>query len=393
LIDHLNGSEESAMGKSFTRIRLATPGPTEVPSTVLLAGAQELLHHRSPEFAAVMEATNAGLQRVFCTKQPVFTILSGGTGGMEAAVANCFQAGDHVLVVRNGYFGERFADICLSRGLRTTSADAPWGVAVDPQRVAALLDEHRDIKGVMVVYSETSSGGTNDVRTLGEICRSRDALLIVDAISALVAHPCPMDEWSIDVLIGASHKAFMMPPGLAFAGVSDKAWTHMRGSRAGTYYFSFERHRKFWPLSPSSPGVSLVAQLKVALALIEAEGLPVAAARHAKLAEAAQSALQALGFRLFVEDIRSRSHAVTAALAPTGLDTNVLLELLREKYGVTMTGGQGDLNGRLLRLGHIGAFDAPHLISILGALEMALRELGHEFPAGAGVAAVERVYA
>jgi serine---pyruvate transaminase len=374
------------------RLRLATPGPTEVPNEVLVAGAREILHHRSPEFRELMESTNAGLQRVFRTKQPVFTMLGGGTGVMEAAVVNAFAPDEHVLVLRNGYFGERFVDICRMRGLRVTSVDAPWGVAVAPDRVAKVLDEYPDVCGVLAVYSETSSGGINDVRALGELCAGRDVVLVVDAISALIAHSCPMDDWGIDILLAASHKAFMMPPGLAFAAISDKAWERVDRTRAGTYYFSFARHRKFWPLAPSSPGVSLVAQLKAALGLIEAEGLDAAAQRHASLALAAQRALQALGFRLFVEDPASRSHAVTAGLAPSGVDTERLLDLMRRKYGLTTTGGQGELKGRLLRLGHIGAVDGPQLMAICGVLEMALHDLGHAFEPGASMAAIEGVF-
>lgn len=380
------------MTQPFMRYRLATPGPTEVPNEVLVAGARELMHHRSPEFRALIESTNAGLARVFGTRQSVFTMLSGGTGAMEAAVSNAFAGGDHVLVLNNGYFGQRFVDICRMKDLRVTTLEAPWGVAIGAERVAEVLDGQPDVRGVLAVYSETSSGGTNDVRALGELCRRRDVLLVVDAISALIAHPCPMDDWGIDVLLGASHKAFMMPPGLAFAAVSERAWACMGARLPSTYYFSFARHRKFWPMAPSSPGVSLVLQLRAALQIIEREGLPAAAERHAKLARATQRALEALGFKLFVEDPAARSHAVTAGLAPEGIDTNRLLDVLSDRYGVTMTGGQAELKGRLLRLGHIGAVDAPHLISLCGALELALVDLGHRFERGASLAAIEGVF-
>ncbi len=374
------------------KLRLATPGPTEVPQRLLLAGAREIIHHRSAEMEGLIHEINNGLPPLFGTSHPVYTIASSGTGAMEAAVANCFSAGDEVLVVSNGYFGERFQSICHGYGLIVHTVESDWGTSADPARVAEAYARHPGIRGAFVVYSETSTGALNDVEAIGRIFRDTDVIVVVDAISGLLVHPLEMDAWGLDVVLAASHKGFMLPPGLAFIALSDKAWTAVDRSTGPAYYWSFERLRHFYPMSSSSPAVSLLLGLHESLKMLDEEGLPAFRGRHAALGLAAQRALTALGFSTFIQEPHRRSHVITSALAPEGIDTSRLLKTLSTQYGVTMTGGQAHLKGKLIRVGHVGAADALDLCAVVGALEMSLLALGHRFTPGAGVGEVVRTF-
>ncbi|ANP53478.1 aspartate aminotransferase-like enzyme [Streptomyces griseochromogenes] len=372
------------------KLRLATPGPTEVPQRLLLAGAREIVHHRSAEMEALIDEINAGLPPLFGTGSPVYTIASSGTGAMEAAVANCFSPGEEVLIVSNGYFGERFQAISRAYGLTAHVVESPWGTSISPREVADAHARHPGIRGVLVVYSETSTGALNDVRAIGEIFRDTDAIVVVDAISGLLVHPVEMDAWGLDVVLGASHKGFMLPPGLAFIALSDKAWTAVERSAGPNYYWSFQRLRQFYPMSSSSPAVSLLLGLHESLKMLGEEGLDAFRERHAGLGRAAERALVALGFSTFIQPPHRRSNVITAALAPEGIDTGTLLKTLSVKYGVTVTGGQAHLKGKLLRIGHVGAADALDLCAVFGALEMALLDCGHRFTPGTGTGEIVR---
>lgn len=373
------------------KLRMATPGPTQVPQEVLLAGAQEMIHHRSQPMEEIMKEINCELPKIFRTVQDVYILLSSGTGAMEAAVANCFIRGEKVLVVSNGYFGERFIDISKSFGLEVVTIKSPWGTSVNIDEVKQAYSHHPDIKGVLVVYSETSTGAVNDIKAIGDFFRHTDVLVIVDAISGLISHELYMDEWGLDVVLAASHKGFMMPPGLAFVAISQKAWNKLEQFEPSTYYFAFKRYRKFYPMAPSSPGVSLLLALKKSLELLKQEGLSNCTARHTKIALATQRALEALGFSLFVKEPHLRSNAVTTAVAPPELDTSVLLKKLSQEYGLTVTGGQGEFKGKMIRVGHIGAVDEIDLFGIFGAIEMVLAEMGHEFERGNSLQAMSEV--
>ncbi|WP_274918623.1 pyridoxal-phosphate-dependent aminotransferase family protein [Streptomyces sp. WZ-12] len=375
------------------KLRLATPGPTEVPQRLLLAGAREIIHHRSTEMAGLLHEINEGLPPLFGTEHPVYTIAASGTGAMEASVANCFSPGDEVLVVSNGYFGERFEAICTDYGLTVHTVRSDWGTSADPAQVAAAYAEHPAIRGVFTVYSETSTGALNDVEAIARIFRDTDVIVVVDAISGLLVHPLPMDAWGLDVVLAASHKGFMLPPGLAFVALSDKAWTAVERGSGPAYYWSFERLRHFYPMSSSSPAVSLLLALHESLKMLNEEGLPAFQRRHAALGEAAGRALTALGFQPFIQEPHRRSHVITSALAPEGIDTGELLKTLSTRHGVTMTGGQAHLKGKLIRVGHVGAADPLDLCALFGAVEMALLELGHRFTPGTGTGEIIRALA
>jgi aspartate aminotransferase-like enzyme len=374
------------------KLRLSTPGPTEVPQRLLLAGAREIVHHRSPEMERLIVEINDGLPPLFGTVQPVYTIASSGTGAMEAAVANCFAAGDEVLVVSNGYFGERFEAICRNYGLTVHTVRADWGTSVPAERVSEAYAEHPAVRGVLVVYSETSTGALNDVEAIGRLFRDTDVLVVVDAISGLLVHPVQMDDWGLDVVLAASHKGFMLPPGLAFIALSPKVWPAVERGAGPNYYWSFARLRQFYPMSSSSPAVSLLLGLHESLRMLAEEGLPAFRRRHELLGLATGRALGALGFSTFIAPPHRRSNVITAALAPAGIDTSQLLKTLSTAHGVTMTGGQAHLKGRLIRVGHVGAMDALDLCGIVGAVELSLLGLGHRVTPGAGVGQVVRTF-
>ncbi|GHC73323.1 serine-pyruvate aminotransferase [Nocardiopsis terrae] len=374
------------------RQRLATPGPTEVPQRLLLAGAREIVHHRSTQMEELLHEVNSGLPPLFGTTRPVYTIASSGTGAMEAAVANCFSPGDEVLVVSNGYFGERFRDIALAYGLVPHVVESEWGTSADPERVAASYARHPEVKGVLVVHSETSTGVLNDVEAIGRLFRDTDVVVVVDAISGLLVHTMEADAWGLDVVLAASHKGFMLPPGLAFVSVSDRAWAAVERASGPHYYWSFQRLRRFYPMSSSSPAVSLVQGLSESLRLLTEEGMPAFRERHALLGQATEHALTALGFVPFVREPHRRGNVVTSALAPEGIDTSRLLKTLSNRHGVTMTGGQAHLKGKLIRVGHVGATDPLDLCAIIAAVEMSLLELGHRFSPGSGVGEVIRTH-
>ncbi|MGF7535841.1 alanine--glyoxylate aminotransferase family protein [Bacillus mexicanus] len=370
------------------KLRMATPGPTQVPQDILLAGAQEMIHHRSRQMEDIINEINRELPELFLTKQDIYILLSSGTGAMEAAVSNSFNRGDKVLVVSNGYFGERFTDICTVFGLEVVTVNAPWGTSVNIEEVERAYKQHPNIKGVLAVYSETSTGAVNDVKAIGALFRDTDVLVIVDAISGLISHELSMDDWGLDIVLAASHKGFMMPPGLAFVAISPKAWKLIDDVQPSTYYFSFKRFKKFYPMAPSSPGVSLLLALKKSLDLLKAEGLSNATRRHARIARATQKGLEALGFHLFVQSPHVRSHTVTAALAPSGIDATLLLQKLNKEYGLTITGGQGEFKGKMIRIGHIGAVDEIDLFGIFGIIELVLTEMGYQVQPGTSMTAL-----
>jgi aspartate aminotransferase-like enzyme len=375
------------------RRRLATPGPTEVPQRLLLAGARETIHHRSADMQRLMAQINAELPALFATEQDVYITTSSGTGAMEAAVVNCFSPGDEVLVVSNGYFGERFEALCDAFGVLAHPIRSPWGTSVDVDEVAAAWEAHPAVRGVLVVQSETSAGTLNDVEAVAALFRDSDVLVVVDAISGLISHRLLMDEWGLDVVLAASHKGFMLPPGLAFIALSERAWPRVEQSRNPSFYWSFQRLRKFFPLSSTSPAVSLLLGLQEALVMIGEEGLEAIQRRQALVADATAQGLRRLGFELVVEAPHRRGRVVTAAYTPEGIAPKDLLRTLSEDYAITMTGGQGVFAGKIVRLGHVGAVDALELCSVFAGLELALSRMGHEFEAGAGVGAVVDVAA
>jgi aspartate aminotransferase-like enzyme len=367
--------------------RLFTPGPVPVPDRVRLAMAHEVINHRAPNFLPVFRDCETGLQRIFQTREPVLIFASSGTGAMDAAVSNLLSPGDHALVVRGGKFGERWAEICEAYGVRTTCIDVEWGQAVEPSAVEKALDASPDIQAVFLQASETSTAVRHPVREIAEIVhRSDDRLIVVDAITAVGVYDLPMDAWGLDVVLSGSQKAFMMPPGLAFLALSERARRFQQSAKNPHYYFDFAAEQKALPGDQTSwtPAVSLLMGLAEALKIILDEvGLEATWARTEKLAHATREAARAIGLQLLAPD--SPSAACTAIRVPEGIDGAALRKHLRDVQGYTFADGQGKLKGKIVRLAHLGYFDRFDTIAAIAALEMSLAALGHAHKLGEGV--------
>jgi aspartate aminotransferase-like enzyme len=313
---------------------------------------------------------------------------------MESAVANCFCAEDTVVVCRNGKFGDRMKQIAEVYGLNVVDLQYAWTEVVDPTDVATALEENPGVRGVIVTQSETSSGVLNDVKAIGAIVREYpDTVFIVDSITGIGAVDCKTDEWGLDVVMTGSQKGLMLPPGLAALTVSKKAWAAYERSTLPKYYFDWKKYQTNAEkdTTPFTPAVSLVLGLNVALKMIREEGLENTIARHSKLAEATRKGCEALGMKLFAPP-EGRGSAVTPVWVPEGVDGKKIVKVMKDKYGVTIAGGQDDYAGRIFRVGHLGYFGAFDIITTLAALEMTLAELGHPFERGSGIKAAEAVF-
>jgi aspartate aminotransferase-like enzyme len=371
---------------------LLAPGPTQVPPEVLLAMAQPILHHRAPEFAAMFGELREDLRWLFQTRSEVLTLVSSGTGAMEGAVSNFLSPGDKALYVNGGKFGERWGKLCKAFGVTGIEIKVEWGEAVDPQAVVDALQKDPAIKAVYVQASETSTGVAHDTRALAEIVRSREeTILVVDAITALGVFDLKTDEWGIDVLVGGSQKALMLPPGLAFVSISDKAWRLADKAKNAAFYFNFKKEREAQQKNQTAytAGVSLMIGLKEVMKMLKAEGLGNIFARHARLAHAMREGMKAAGLSLFPK--QSPSDALTVVSAPAGVDGQAIYKNLREQYGITAAGGQDHLKGKIFRISHMGYMDTFDVIQALAATEMVLRGLGYPVKLGSGVGKAEEL--
>ncbi len=370
---------------------LFAPGPTPVPPEASLAMAQPILHHRTGEFEQIFAEVREGLKYVFQTERDVIIFASSGTGAMEAAVCNLLSPGDKAVCVRGGKFGERWAEICEAFGIESVNIDVEWGDAVRVEDVERAIDENPGVKAVFWQASETSTGVKHPTKELAELCRSKGVLSVVDGITAIGVFDVKTDQWDIDVVVSGSQKAFMLPPGLAFICLSDRAWEAAESSRCPKYYFDLRKERKSQAKNQTAytPAVSLVVGLRETLRLIKEEGLENVFARHALLAEATREAMKALNLELFS---KSPSEAVTAVKVPDGIDGGKIPKLLREKYGVIIAGGQAKLKGKIFRISHMGFVTKFDMLSVIGAVEGVLKELGYtNFELGAGVKRAQEI--
>jgi serine---pyruvate transaminase len=373
-----------------------TPGPTPISEEVLLEHARPLMHHRSPEFSKIFVEVTDKLKRLLQTKNDVFILTSSGTGAMEASIVNFFSRGDAVLVVNIGNFGERFKKMTVKYGLEVFSLDYEWGDTAEPGDIKKILDENPGIKGVILQFSETSTGALNDVEVIAGIVKNYPAIFIVDAISGLGASDLRTDEWNLDVVIGGSQKALSAPTGIAFISVSDKAWKLNEKSDIPRFYFDLATARNYLhktpPQSPWTPGISIIVSMNKALDLLLEEGLEKVFNRHRVMALATQKAAEKLGLELLVKDRDKRGYSVTSINVPEGIDARELTKIMRVKYGVTIAGGQGKLSGKIIRIGHLGYFGMFDVIIAISALEMTLEELGFKFEIGSGITAAEKIF-
>jgi aspartate aminotransferase-like enzyme len=371
---------------------LFSPGPTMLPPGVLLKMAEPIMHHREPEFEKIYAEIREGMKYLFQTKNEVLIFTSSGTGAMEGAVSNLLSQGDKAIVVRGGKFGERWGELCKAYGIEFIPIDVEWGKAVDPKRIKELLESDPSIRAVYTQASETSTGVRHPIQAIADLVkRYEDKAIVVDAITGIGVFNIPTDAWGLDVVISGSQKALMLPPGLSFATLSDKAWKLVEKSTLPKYYFDFKKELKNTKKNQSSytPAISLYVGLRETLRMIRSEGLEAVFHRHEKLAEATRRAVKALGLELYAPD--SPSDAVTAVKIPGGIDGEKLKDLFFKKFGITVAEGQDRAKGKIIRIAHLGYYERLDMVMVISALEMLLKEMGHSFELGTGVKAAEEI--
>jgi aspartate aminotransferase-like enzyme len=378
-----------------TRQLLLLPGPVPVAQPVLEAMAQPMINHRGGEFGKMLARVERALKPVFGTRGDVVVLGCSGTGGLEAAAANLFSPGDRLLSCAVGVFGKRFAAIARAHGFVVEALDTPLGSALSPEALRRRLDAdpQHSISGILLTQNETSTGVQNDMAALAAIARAHGAITLVDSVSGLGASEFRMDEWGYDVVVTASQKAFAAPPGLAMVAVSERAWDGMAKATASRFYFDLRRAREASRegQTPWTPPISVVRALDVALARYHEGGMDSAFERHARYSRAVRAAFDALGFQL-VSQPGAHSVTVVAAYPPEGLDAAKFLQRLRERYGIVLSGGQGELAGKIVRFGTMGDIGEGDVIGAIGAIELTLADLGALISPGTGTrAAIEQL--
>ena len=371
--------------------RLFTPGPTMVPEEVLLEMALPMRHHRTAWYRDMAKELHGLLQYLFQTEASCITFTGSGTSAMEGAIVGCCPAGHKALVFCNGKFAERWAKVCAAFEIDHTVVDVEWGLGVKAQDVTGMMDADPKIDTVIVVHSETSTTALSDVEAIAKVTRDKGALLLVDGITAVGALPVKMDEWGVDVYVTGSQKAMMLPPGLGFAAVNDRAWERIDSGKTPTLYNDLKAYRKSHATfdAPYTPAVTLVRGALAALKMVKAYTLEAIWAETALLAAATRAAAEAMGLKTFAKD---PVDSVTAILLPDGVDEPELRKTMRDKYGFHVAGGQGELKGRIIRLSHMGYVDAFDTLGAISALEMALKSQGYDAKTGSGVAAAQAVF-
>ncbi len=373
--------------------RLLTPGPTPLLPRALHAMMASDIHHRTQDFIRLYPQVLADLKEVYGTQGDVLITVSSGTGALEAAVSNFFSAGNKVVVLSAGKFGERWVDLSKAFGLKAVVLTAEYGDTVSPARVEQALKENPDAKGVFFQASETSTGAAHDVEAIGKLCQAHGALCIVDAITGLGTMPLDIDNWGLDLVIGGSQKAFMIPPGLAFISVSAKAWAQNSTATLPRLYFDLKKEKKMADKGESAwtPNVSLILALAESLKYIKELGMANLIANAQMLALATRTAATTLGLELFAPG--SPSSSVTAIKAPAGMDSSDIVKGFRNNFGAIIANGQGTMKGQIFRIAHLGYFDFADMFSLIAELELILYSKGVPVEFGKGVAAVQKIYA
>lgn len=373
---------------------LLTPGPTPLPESVVSVFARPIIHHRTPVFQTLFEDVKAGLKYLFQTKQDVIMLAATGTGAMDAAVSNLFRKGDKVITINCGKFGERWTKISKAYGLTPVEMKFEAGEAPEAKQVEDMVRANPDAKAILFQASETSTGVRLPTQEICQIAKKSNMLTVCDAITACGVFDLPMDEWGIDVLITGSQKALMIPPGLAFIALSDKAWAQSESSDLPRFYFDLAKERKALGKNQTAwtPAISLIQGLQESLRMIKEEGLHNVFKRHDLLARATRNAVQALGLEMLSK--KAPSLAVTAVKVPSTIkEGKQIPKMMRDKYGVTIAGGQDELEGKIFRLSHFGYCDKFDIVTGISCLELVLNDLGHKVEFGKGVGAVLRTFA
>jgi len=372
--------------------RLLTPGPTPLYPPALHAMMASDIHHRTEDFRKAYRSCLADLKEVMGTANDILMFCASGTGAMDATVSNLFSRGDKVIVCVAGKFGERWAEIAKAYGLDANVITVPYGQAVQPEQVRAALAAEPATKAVFLQASETSTGAAHDVPAIAALVRGTNAILVVDAITGLGTMPLDIDGWGLDVVIGGSQKAFMIPPGLAFLSISPKAWKFADTATNPHFYFNFKKEKKSGDAGESSwtPSTALILALAEALKYVKSIGMAQLVENAELLAKATRAAAAALGLELF--SAASPGSSVTAIKPPTGIDSGVIVKEFKSRFGAVIANGQGTMKGQIFRIAHLGYFDFADLFSVVAELEIILKNNGHPVEFGKGVAAVQEIY-
>lgn len=359
------------------RKKLMTPGPTPLPPQVITALGQQVLHHRTREYADVFHKLSEGLKYVFATDCPVVTLTASGTGGMEAAVVNCFHPGDKILLVSAGVFGNRFYDICISMGLDVSKLEVPWGKGIGAKEVTAHLTG--DEKGVIITHNETSTAAKSDIEAIGKALKGTGLLYIVDAVSSLGGMEIRPEEWGIDIVVTSSQKALMSPPGLTFVSISQRAMETAKNNDTHRHYWDLGKAvdflRKKPPQNPFTPAVNNVKASLAAVNLIREEGLERVWERHKTMGQMTREGVKAMGLELFADE-KYASDTLTAIRVPENIDGQEIINRMAEDSGIIIAGGNGSLKGKIIRIAHMGHISGEDVLDTLTALEGTLEGLG-----------------
>jgi aspartate aminotransferase-like enzyme len=373
--------------------RLRMPGPAAIPERVRAATALPILSHRGAEFRAILDEVTQALRVLLGTSHHVFLLGVSGTGGMEAALVNVLSAGDAVLIVENGQFGERFASIAEGLPVTLDRLVIPWGEPPHPDQIAARV-KAKGYRAVVVIHNESATGVVADLAAIGASLRDTGTLLVVDSVSGVGGVDFRMDEWGVDVVVTASQKSLMCPPGLAVAALSEKAMRVVDAAHGiPRFFFDFRRAKSSLDKgeTPFTPPVSLILGLREALAMINEEGLQAALRRHARLSAALRAGFAALGFPMFPKG--AFSPTVTVGVVPQGLDGSAIVRHMYANYRTVIAGQRTKLRNRVIRIGTMGFFGPADILADLHYLECTLRDLGHAPAPGAGVQAAAAILA
>lgn len=374
------------------KLRLFTPGPTMVSPEALLEMAYPLDHHRTQGFKDMFKECTELLSYVFQTKALPLILTGSGTAAMEGAILGCCKPESKTLVCHAGKFGERWVKILKRFKLPHVEYAMEYGHGFRAEGVAEQLKKHPDVKAVIFVHSETSTCALSDAAGIAKVCRNHGALTLVDGITSIGTIPFKMDEWGIDVAVTGSQKALMLPPGLGFAAVSDRAWEVIDSHDAACFYNDFKAYRKSqkdWDV-PWTPNNQLVKGLRYTLRQIKADTMEAIWARSALMARGTRAACKALGLSLYAAD---PVDSVTGINVPSGVADDVWRKTMRSKFGIHAAAGQGELKGKMIRINHMGYVDAVDTVGAIAAIEWTLAEQGYKFDMGAGVAAFMKTVA
>jgi aspartate aminotransferase-like enzyme len=361
----------------MTNLRI--PGPTPCPEIILKEMSRQMINHRGPEFAQIINDMTGNIKKVFKTKNDIITLTCSGTGGLEAAVVNMLSPGDKVLAVSIGAFGDRFGTIAKTYGANVIPLNFEWGKAADPEEIRKALKNNPDAKAVLVTHNETSTAVTNDIQAISKVVKEFDKLILVDAVSSMSSIDIPVDDWNLDVVVSGSQKGWMVPPGLAMVSVSEKAWKANAEAKMPHFYFDLAKAKSNLEKgqTPWTPAISVVFAMDKALKMMLDEGLDKIFARHIRIADMTRKGIKALGLQLFPDE-KYASNTVTAIKAPEGLDAKKLLKILREEHDIVLGGGQMQLQGKIFRIGHLGYVSEADIKEVLNKLKVVLPQAGFE---------------